>query len=80
MFFFETSCSIPYGIYLLLGMVGPDRIFFGSDAPITNPLQIEIDKIRSLPVSEDVKQKIFYQNADRFFYPLREKTTGLLSL
>lgn len=68
--FFETSCSIPYGVLLLMGIVGHERILFGSDAPITNPLQIEIDKILSLPVPDRVKAAIFYDNAERLFQPL----------
>ncbi len=65
--FFETSCSIPYGILSLIKTIGPERIIFGSDAPVTNPLSLEIDKITCLPVSNDIKQDIFYNNAKKLF-------------
>jgi predicted TIM-barrel fold metal-dependent hydrolase len=65
--YFETSCSIPYGILVLIKMIGHSRILFGSDAPITNPIQIEIDKILSLPITDKQKQDIFYNNAKQLF-------------
>ena len=60
--FFETSCSIPYGILNLIRNVGHKRVIFGSDAPVTNPIQLEIDKIKYLPINADQKQDIFYNN------------------
>lgn len=60
--YFETSCSIPYAILSLVKTVGHKRLLFGSDAPVTNPLKLEIDKILSLPISNDQKQDIFYNN------------------
>lgn len=60
--FFETSCSIPYGILTLVRNVGYKRILFGSDSPVTNPLKLEIDKILSLPINDEKKQSIFYNN------------------
>ncbi|MHA1195264.1 MAG: amidohydrolase family protein [Promethearchaeota archaeon] len=60
--YFETSCSIPYGIYNLVKMVGIERIIFGSDAPVTNPIYIEIEKIKCLPLKKEQKQSIFYDN------------------
>ena len=60
--FFETSCSIPYGILTLIRNVGYKRIIFGSDSPVTNPLKLEIDKILSLPINDEIKQDIFYNN------------------
>ncbi len=64
---FETSCSIPYGILNLIRNVGSKRILFGSDAPVTNPLQIEISKILCLPISDEEKQDIFYNNTFSLF-------------
>lgn len=61
--FFETSSSIPYGIYNLVRTIGQKRVIFGSDAPITSPIQIEIDKILALPLSSEQKQDILYNNA-----------------
>jgi len=62
--YFETSCSSPYAILSLLKMAGHGRILFGSDAPVTNPLQIEIDKIISLPISREQKEDILYHNTE----------------
>ena len=65
--YFETSCSLPYGILSLIKTIGHERIIFGSDAPVTNPISIEIEKITCLPVSNDIKQDIFYNNAEKLF-------------
>jgi len=62
--YFETSCSIPYAILSLVKMIGHKRILFGSDAPVTNPIQLEIDKIICLPISNNIKQDIFYNNTN----------------
>jgi len=62
--FFETSCSIPYGILSLIKMVGHKRILFGSDSPITNPIKLEIDKILCLPITDEQKQDVFFNNID----------------
>jgi predicted TIM-barrel fold metal-dependent hydrolase len=62
--YFETSCSIPYAILSLVKMVGHKRILFGSDAPVTNPIQLEIEKIMCLPISNNIKQDIFYNNTN----------------
>jgi predicted TIM-barrel fold metal-dependent hydrolase len=63
--YFETSCSIPYAILSLVKMVGHKRLLFGSDAPVTNPIQIEIDKILCLPITNDQKQDIFFNNTNK---------------
>ena len=60
--YFETSYSIPYALLSLVKTVGHKRLFFGSDAPVTNPLKLEIDKILCLPITNDQKQDIFYNN------------------
>ena len=60
--YFETSCSIPYALLSLVKSVGHKRLLFGSDAPVTNPLKLEIDKILCLPITNDQKQDIFYNN------------------
>ena len=62
--YFETSCSIPYAIFSLIKSVGHKRLLFGSDAPVTNPLQLEIEKIICLPITSDQKQDIFYNNTN----------------
>lgn len=43
---------------------GAERILFGSDAPWDNPLK-EIQMINKLPLTEDERRKIFYQNAEK---------------
>jgi predicted TIM-barrel fold metal-dependent hydrolase len=65
--YFETSCSIPYGILSLIKTIGHDRILFGSDAPVTNPLELEIEKITCLPLDDKIKQDILFNNAARLF-------------
>ncbi|MFX0033510.1 MAG: amidohydrolase family protein [Candidatus Hodarchaeota archaeon] len=65
--FFETSCSIPYGILTLIRNIGHKRVIFGSDSPVTNPLKLEIDKILSLPINDEIKQDIFYNNVLALF-------------
>jgi len=62
--FFETSLSVSYALLSLIKAVGHKRILFGSDAPITSPIQIEIDKILTLPISNEQKQDIFYYNLE----------------
>jgi predicted TIM-barrel fold metal-dependent hydrolase len=62
--YFETSCSIPYAILSLIKTVGHKRLLFGSDAPVTNPIQLEIEKIMCLPINSDQKQDIFYNNTN----------------
>lgn len=65
--YFETSCSIPYAIFSLVKMVGSERILFGSDAPITNPVALELKKIETLPLSANQKNNILYKNANKLF-------------
>ena len=65
--YFETSCSIPYALLALIKTIGHKRLFFGSDAPVTNPMQLEIDKILCLPITKDQKQDILYNNVNGIF-------------
>ena len=62
--YFETSCSIPYALFSLIKKIGHRSLLFGSDAPVTNPLKLEIDKILCLPITNDQKQDIFYNNVN----------------
>lgn len=43
---------------------GADRVLFASDCPWTDPAQT-FRKIDSLPLTDDEKEKIFHQNAER---------------
>lgn len=62
--YFETSCSIPYALFSFVKTVGHKRLLFGSDAPVTNPIKLEIDKILCLPITNDQKQDILYNNTN----------------
>lgn len=63
--FFETSCSVSFGIYNLSRAVGHKRILYGSDSPTASTLPIEIDKILTLPkISDEMKQYILYNNVN----------------
>ena len=58
--YYETSCSVPFGIYSLIKTIGHNKILFGSDSPTASTLPIEIDKILSLPrISHEIKQDMF---------------------
>ena len=61
-YYYYISCSIPFALLSLIKIIGHKRIIFGSDAPITNPVQIEIDKILCLPITDEQKEDIFYNN------------------
>ncbi|MHA2037586.1 MAG: amidohydrolase family protein [Promethearchaeota archaeon] len=64
--YFETSCSVSFGIYNLIKTIGHERILFGSDSPTASTLPIEIEKILTLPrISKEVKQDILYNNVNR---------------
>ncbi|MHA1688604.1 MAG: amidohydrolase family protein [Promethearchaeota archaeon] len=64
--YFETSCSVSFGIFNMLKTVGHERILFGSDSPTASHLPIEIQKITTLPkISEDIKKDILYYNVLR---------------
>jgi predicted TIM-barrel fold metal-dependent hydrolase len=61
--FFETSCSVSFGIYNIIKAVGHNRVLFGSDSPTASPLPLEIAKITTLPrISKVQKQDILYNN------------------
>ncbi len=69
--FFETSCSVSFAILSLIRTVGYKRLLFGSDAPITSPIQIEIDKILTLPISKEEKQDILYTNTENLLEKIK---------
>ncbi len=60
--YFETSCSIPYGILTLIKAMGSQRVIYGSDAPTAGPPDIEINKIRCLNLDKQTLENIFYNN------------------
>ena len=68
--FFETSCSVSFGIYNIIKTIGHERILFGSDSPTASTLPIEIDKIITLPrTSNEIKQDILYNNVSKLMEP-----------
>jgi predicted TIM-barrel fold metal-dependent hydrolase len=68
--FFETSCSVSFGIYNIIKTIGHQRILFGSDSPTASTLPIEIEKIISLPrIPNEIKQDIFYNNVSKLMEP-----------
>lgn len=51
-----------------LELMGSDHVLFGTDSPpLATPLDEAIDMIRSLPISEEDKQKILSENARTLF-------------
>lgn len=67
--YFETSCSQALGLYNLIKSMGHERVLFGSDSPTTNPFLPEALKITSLPIGEEQKQDILYDNAKKLLNP-----------
>ena len=63
--YFETSASASLGIYNIIKGIGHKRVLFGSDAPVVSPLQLEIDKILTLPISDIEKQDVLYNNVNK---------------
>ncbi|MBD3254353.1 MAG: amidohydrolase family protein [Candidatus Lokiarchaeota archaeon] len=60
--FFETSLSVPYGINVLIKVMGQKRVMYGSDAPAATTPDIEINKIKILNLKQDVLEDVFYNN------------------
>ena len=63
--YFETSCSILYGILELIKIFGADRVLFGSDSPTATPFELEYNKIASLRIPKEDKRKILGGNIKR---------------
>ncbi|TFG01993.1 MAG: hypothetical protein EU542_05910 [Promethearchaeota archaeon] len=60
--FFETSLSVPYGINVLIKVMGQKRVMYGSDAPAATTPDIEINKIKILNLKKNVLDDVFYNN------------------
>lgn len=53
-------------VKMVLDWMGPDRVIYGSDAPpLTSLKPRAIELIRKLDISDETKDKIFYQNAKK---------------
>ncbi|MGV9204145.1 MAG: amidohydrolase family protein [Promethearchaeia archaeon] len=63
--YFETSCSIPYGILALTKGFGSERVIYGSDSPPATTPEIEIKKIKILNLNKNQLENIFYNNIEK---------------
>ncbi len=59
--FFDTSLSSPAIIEKFIRKIGPSRVIFGSDLPFGR-MENELNKILTLPISDDAKDKILGKN------------------
>lgn len=55
----------PNRTYELTKLYGTDRLMFGSDFPMWNPID-EYNKYNALPFTEEEKGNLFHRNAERF--------------
>lgn len=62
--YFETSQSIPYGIYTLIKAMGKERVIFGSDAPPATTPDIEMRKIEILNLDKSTLEHVFHKNIE----------------
>ena len=63
-FYYDTVNFNPAAVRLALEFAGPERILAGSDYPHQiGSIPLMLETIRNLPVTEDVKEKIFGGNA-----------------
>jgi predicted TIM-barrel fold metal-dependent hydrolase len=60
--YFETSLSVPYGVGVLIKVMGEDRVLYGSDSPAATTPDIEINKIKILNLPISTQNKVFYKN------------------
>jgi len=61
---YMDTCEFPFvdGIKRAVEELGPERILFGTDNPIDNPL-FEIEKIKEANLGREAEEKIFFKNA-----------------
>ena len=66
--YFDTSSTLefisPELAVKILKKHDMDKILFGTDYPMWH-IKKEIENIEKLPLSDDEKEKIFYQNAEK---------------
>jgi len=60
--FVETSCGGKGLVRRLTDELAPERVLFGSGYPRSNA-RVEINKLKSLNLSGEIENKIFYENA-----------------
>lgn len=64
--FMSTSgIGEPEVIYFVINTIGPDNIIFGTDYPMED-YKAATDFIKNLSVSKEIKDKIFYKNAETY--------------
>lgn len=63
------TCGCPYmGLTEIIKQLGGERLFFGSDYPLGNSVDVKdrIRRIELLPFSDDIKEKVLNKNAELF--------------
>ena len=63
-----SSFSEPGKYELALALVGPDNLLFGTDCTLFHPC-LSIGAIESSTLTEEVKRKLYWENAERVFFP-----------
>lgn len=69
---FYVDCSSSFfalddeTVMKLIEMYGVDNIVFGTDYPMWNP-GVEVERLNSLPLSDEDREKIFWKNAVRIY-------------
>lgn len=69
---FYVDCSSSFyalndeTIVKLIRMYGVDNVVFGTDYPMWN-MKTEVDRLKSLPLTDEEKEKIFCKNAERIY-------------
>lgn len=69
---FYVDCSSSFyaldddTIMLLIKSYGVDNVIFGTDYPMWNPTT-EVERLKSLPLTDEEKEKILYKNALRIY-------------
>ena len=69
---FYVDCSSSFyalsdeKIVEIIRRYGADRVLFGSDYPMWNP-ETEVQRLRSLPLTDEEKEKIFSLNAKKIY-------------
>lgn len=60
-----SGISEPEVVYFAINTIGPDNIIFGTDYPYED-YKAAADFIKNLNVSNEIKDKIFYKNAEKY--------------
>jgi len=60
-----SGISEPEVVYFVINTIGPDNIIFGTDYPYED-YKVAADFVKNLNVSNEIKDKIFYKNAEEY--------------